>query len=104
VQQVDALYINVKNHITQIFGHQNGMHHTFPFLHNKLIFGHLDGTFKPDILIRVQTVALLVVYGLNGEQQKTSFSDVSSGIFFRIHSICFRRRINIWMYRWNIPS
>lgn len=51
--------------------------------HRQLIYGQLDGTFKPDKLItRAEAVALIGrVYGLNGEQKPTVFKDVSANSF-----------------------
>lgn len=84
IQQKDTLHINVaKPSYPDIGALKWYAPHVSYLSHNKLIFGHLDGTFKPDKLIsRAEAVALLGrVYGLNGEPKKTSFSDVSAGSF-----------------------
>ncbi|MDX1702520.1 MAG: S8 family serine peptidase, partial [Melioribacteraceae bacterium] len=84
IQQKDVLHINVtKPYYLDIGVLKWYAPHVAYLSNNKFIFGHLDGSFKPDQLIsRAEAVALLGrVYGLNGEQKRTNFSDVSASSF-----------------------
>lgn len=84
IKQKDTVQISVeKPTFTDMLSPKWYSSHVAYLSHKKYIFGLLDGSFQPEKLItRAEAVALLGrVYGLNGEQKKTSFKDVEISSF-----------------------